>query len=314
MGDRSAAKLTIGGTLTAAQAAGLLALLKKEAVGLDCGGWSQPSLVDEEDAERLELATVLKAAEDGHLILCKHQADGGEFADLQQGLRDLSIPYDRHSSVCPGAWECDLECFRPGQSLVNFASDENERAYVSRDSVLSAIRKIRRELGSETGFETCQRGPVARALVMLVQAASPEIEPLPPLRLEGAHEAALTPDKNIAVEDRILGAADALPSPIRATALIRDTQLCCPNCKGSTVLVYVETVQRSRRIIELVPPDPEVHGDGYSLVIDAGDLDDADPTEGEGDDPHLVCTQDGSGLSGCGEEFAIPENMEVDFR
>jgi hypothetical protein len=104
MADRMACEIWIGGTITAALAEGLCAVIRDMNASLEWGGGVfAPGSVKE----------LLDANDDGHLHLYDDDRAWGEFEDLEEFLREHKIPYDRQTA---SRYEYDAEeaIYRPG--------------------------------------------------------------------------------------------------------------------------------------------------------------------------------------------------------
>ena len=99
MGDRSWARLTIGGTVLRFALAGALEAL-----------------------EGLRLESCLG---DNHVVLEDAQASWGGFSELEAWLQARGIPFDLESGACPSEWPDMLVHSRPGRGRVEFVSDDS---------------------------------------------------------------------------------------------------------------------------------------------------------------------------------------------
>jgi hypothetical protein len=99
MGERSWARLTIGGTVSRSALAGALEALE----GLRLEGCLGDHPVVVEDPE----------------------ASWGGFSELEAWLQARRIPFDLESGACPGGWPDMLVHFRPGRGRVEFVSDDS---------------------------------------------------------------------------------------------------------------------------------------------------------------------------------------------
>ena len=107
MADRMAADIWIGGTISATLAEELCAVVCDTGASLEWGGGVfAPHTVKE----------LLVANDNGHLHLYDDDRAWGEFADLEEFLRDHKIPYDRQTA---SRYEYDAEeaIYRPGIGL-----------------------------------------------------------------------------------------------------------------------------------------------------------------------------------------------------
>jgi hypothetical protein len=99
MGERSWARLTIGGTVSRSALAGALEAL--EGLRLESCLW------------------------DLHVVLEDPEASWGGFSELEAWLQARGIPFDLESGACPGGWPDMLVHFRPGRGRVEFVSDDS---------------------------------------------------------------------------------------------------------------------------------------------------------------------------------------------
>ena len=89
MADRMAGEIWIGGTISPALAEELCAVVRDTGASLEWGGG-----VFAPDS----VAELLEANDDGHLHLYDDDRAWGEFADLEEFLREHKIPYDRQTA------------------------------------------------------------------------------------------------------------------------------------------------------------------------------------------------------------------------
>jgi hypothetical protein len=110
MGERSWARLTIGGAVSRSALVGVLDTL-----------------------EGLRLEDCL---EDGHVVVEDPEASWGGFSELETWLEARGIPFDLESGACPGGWPDMLVHFRPGRGRVEFVSDDSHAEPVIPRSTL----------------------------------------------------------------------------------------------------------------------------------------------------------------------------------
>jgi hypothetical protein len=127
MGERSWARLTIGGAV------------------------SRQALADA--LETLAGCPLDECLEDDHVVVEDPEAAWGGFSDLEAWLEARGIPFDLESAACAGAWPDMLVHFRPGRERLEFASDDSHAEPVIRRSELQAafrrcrtVRGVRRWL------------------------------------------------------------------------------------------------------------------------------------------------------------------------
>ena len=107
MADRLACEIWIGGAISPAMAETLCAVVRDTGASLEWGGGVfAPRNVEE----------MLDANDDGHLHLYDDERAWGEYADLEEFLREHKIPYDRQTA---SRYECEAEeaIYRPGIGL-----------------------------------------------------------------------------------------------------------------------------------------------------------------------------------------------------
>src|SRR5437899_6795607 len=98
MGERSWARLTIGGRVSRSALAEVL-----------------------ETLEGLRLEDCL---EGNQVVVEDPEASWGGFSELEAWLQARGIPFDLESGACPGGWPDRLVQFRPGRGRVEFTSDD----------------------------------------------------------------------------------------------------------------------------------------------------------------------------------------------
>jgi hypothetical protein len=128
MGDRSWARLTIGGTVSRSALAGAL--------------------------DRLAGLRLEECLEGDQVVIEDPEASWGGFSELEAWLESQGIPFDLESAACSGAWPDMLVHFRPGKGRREFASDDSHAEPVIRRSEVQAalrrcrsVRGVRRWLG-----------------------------------------------------------------------------------------------------------------------------------------------------------------------
>ena len=128
MGERSWARLTIGGPVSRQALAEALETL----VGFP---------LDE-------------CLEDDQIVVEDPEAAWGGFSELEAWLEARGVPFDLESAACPGAWPDMLVHVRPGRGRLEFASDDSHGEPVIRRSEVEAalrrcrtVRGVRRWLG-----------------------------------------------------------------------------------------------------------------------------------------------------------------------
>jgi hypothetical protein len=122
MGERSWARLTIGGTVSRSALAGTL-----------------------ERLEGLRLETCLK---DDHVVVEDPEASWGGFSELEAWLQARGIPFDLESAACPGTWPDMLIHFRPGRGRVEYVSDDSHaEPVIPRSALRTALSRCRTQRG-----------------------------------------------------------------------------------------------------------------------------------------------------------------------
>jgi hypothetical protein len=118
MGERSWARLAIGGTVARA------ALAEALETWVGC---------------RLE-----ECLEDGQVVVEDPEASWGGFSELEAWLEARGIPFDLESGACSGAWPDMLVHFRPGRGRVEFVSDDNhQEPMIPRSTLRTALTRCR---------------------------------------------------------------------------------------------------------------------------------------------------------------------------
>ena len=118
MGERSWARLTIGGTV------------------------SRLALADA--LETLAGCRLDECLEDGQVVVEDPQASWGGFSELEAWLEDRGIPFDLESAACPGGWPDMLVHFRRGGGRVEFVSDDSHREpVIPRSTLRTALTRYR---------------------------------------------------------------------------------------------------------------------------------------------------------------------------
>ena len=118
MGERSWARLTIGGALSRDALAGALETL----TGFQLDECLEGAQVVVEDAE----------------------ASWGGFSELEAWLEARGIPFDLESGACPGGWSDRLVHFRPDRRRVEFVSDDSHaEPVIPRSALRAALTRCR---------------------------------------------------------------------------------------------------------------------------------------------------------------------------
>jgi hypothetical protein len=118
MGERSWARLTIGGTVSRRALADVLATLA------GC---------------RLD-----ECLEDDQVVVEDPEASWGGFSELEAWLETRGIPFDLESAACPGGWPDLLVHFRPGRGRVEFPCDDGHREpVIPRSAIRAALARCR---------------------------------------------------------------------------------------------------------------------------------------------------------------------------
>ena len=118
MGERSWARLTIGGTVSRAALAGAL--------------------------KRLEGLRLESCLGDDHVVVEDPEASWGGFSELEAWLQARRVPFDLESAACLGAWPDMLVHFRPGRGRVEFVSDDSHaEPIIPRSALRTALSRCR---------------------------------------------------------------------------------------------------------------------------------------------------------------------------
>jgi hypothetical protein len=118
VGERSWARLTIGGTVSRAALAQAL-----------------------ETLEGLRLEDCL---EDGQVVVEDPDAAWGGFSELEAWLESQGIPFDLESAARSGVWPDMLVHFRPAKGRLEFTSDDSHaEPVIRRSEVKQALRRCR---------------------------------------------------------------------------------------------------------------------------------------------------------------------------
>jgi hypothetical protein len=118
MGERSWARLTIGGRVSRSALAGAL--------------------------EALEGVRLESCLGDHHVVVEDPEASWGGFSELETWLQARGIPFDLESAACPGAWPDMLVHFRPERGRVEFVSDDSHaEPVIPRSALQTALRRYR---------------------------------------------------------------------------------------------------------------------------------------------------------------------------
>src|SRR5438093_5519 len=112
MGERSWARLTIGGRV------------------------SRSALT--EALETLEGLRLEDCLEDNQVVVEDPEASWGGFFELEAWLQARGIPFDLESGACLGGWPDRLVQFRPSRGRVEFVSDDSHAELVILRSALRA--------------------------------------------------------------------------------------------------------------------------------------------------------------------------------
>ena len=140
MGERSWARLTIGGTVSRSALAGALDAL---------------------EGRRLE-----DCLEDDQVVVEDPEASWGGFSELEAWLEGRGIPFDLESAACPGAWPDMLVHVRPGRGRVEFVSDDShQEPVIPRSTLRTAL----------TRYQTLKR---LRAWLARMYPEVPALEPI----------------------------------------------------------------------------------------------------------------------------------------
>ncbi len=116
MGERSWARLTIGGPV------------------------SRRALADA--LETLVGCQLDECLEDDQVVVEDPEAAWGGFSELEAWLQARGIPFDLESAACPGAWPDMLVHVRPGRGRLEFASDDRHgEPVIRRSEVEAALRR-----------------------------------------------------------------------------------------------------------------------------------------------------------------------------
>lgn len=118
MGERSWARLTMGGRVSRAALA--------------------------EALERLAGLRLEDCLEDEHVVVEDAEASWGGFSELEAWLQARGIPFDLESGACPGAWPDMLVHFRPARGRVEFVSDDSHaEPMIPRSALRAALTRCR---------------------------------------------------------------------------------------------------------------------------------------------------------------------------
>jgi hypothetical protein len=118
VGERSWARLTIGGTVSRSALARALDTL----AGL-----------------RLE-----ECLEDGQVVVEDPDAAWGGFSELEAWLEAQGVPFDLESAARAGVWPDMLVHFRPERGRIEFTSDDSHaEPVIRRSEVEAALRRCR---------------------------------------------------------------------------------------------------------------------------------------------------------------------------
>ncbi len=118
MGERSWARLTIGGSV------------------------SRRALADA--LETLAGFRLDECLEDDQVVVEDPEAAWGGFSELEAWLEARGIPFDLESAGCSGAWPDMLVHVRPGRGRLEFASDDGHaEPVIRRSEIEAALRRCR---------------------------------------------------------------------------------------------------------------------------------------------------------------------------
>ena len=173
MSDRMAARISIGGKIPGCLVADLCGQIRGVA-SLEYG--CEP--VEPQTAKDLMEALEDQGGGVRLLVLYNEEASWGEFADLEQFLRDNEIPYTRHSD---GKYEYDpcIVEYRPGRDLVELAANKSLEPVV----LVSDAQKILGQLDEAAKHDHHRRTGAAEAALMKARRMLRKLLPpeLPPL-------------------------------------------------------------------------------------------------------------------------------------
>jgi hypothetical protein len=118
VGERSWARLTIGGAVSRSALA--------------------------EALETLAGCRLEECLEDNQVVVGDPEASWGGFSELEAWLQARRIPFDLESGACPGGWPDMLVHFRPGRGRVEFISDDrHQEPVIPRSTLRTALARSR---------------------------------------------------------------------------------------------------------------------------------------------------------------------------
>jgi hypothetical protein len=168
MADRAWAEIAIGGK---ADYATLERLLAAEG----------HNLTEAVEANGAQLGGEGAYIEDGRLIVADTQKVGGMFEELEAGLVDAGIAFDRLGGSYSGQWADSLAHFRPGmREPVEYVTDaDHSDGYVP----VKALRAAMETLGANLEASPLDLQGAARAAFARWRDVAPVIPELPPFEL-----------------------------------------------------------------------------------------------------------------------------------
>lgn len=178
MNERLTGEIWIGGAIKPDQAPQLCAAIRSQQLSLEWGD----APFEPHDAEQL-----LEGLDDlgriSVLHFCNDQANWGQFAELEEFLRQQGLPYARltGSSDC---YDGALVEFRPGRELVILTTNANGRPVAEMEIVEKAwflLKEARQSL--RQGKNALSQ--LDQATELLASALPSELPPLAPFRIEG---------------------------------------------------------------------------------------------------------------------------------
>ena len=178
MSDRMAAEIWLGGTISNALAEELCAVIRDSGASLEWGGGVfVPHSVKE----------LMEANDEGHLHLYDDDRVWGEFADLEEFLREHKIPYDRQTA---SRYEYDAEeaIYRPGIGLEVTPTTGSGNPVVEAASLQPVVRSVEllcKHLKSGKGDKASVLRRAERLQRLLQSKLPREMPPLEPFLIAG---------------------------------------------------------------------------------------------------------------------------------
>jgi hypothetical protein len=179
MSERLTGEIWIGGAIKPDQAPELCTAIRSQQLSLE---WGDASFEPHDAEQLLEGLDDLDGASVLHF--CNDQANWGQFAELEEFLREHHLSYARRtgSSDC---YDGALVEFRPGRELVILTTNANGHPVAEMEIVEKAWYLLKEAQQSLRQGKNVL-GQLDQAIQLLAGLIPPELPPLPPFVVESS--------------------------------------------------------------------------------------------------------------------------------